>query len=136
MFKEFKEFALKGSVMDLAVGVIIGAAFGKIIASLVADIIMPPVGLLLGGMNFKDLFLSLNGQHYDSLKLAQDAGAPTLNYGNFIQTTLDFLIVAIVIFLMVKAANSLRRKPPAPAAPPPPNEEVVLLTQIRDLLKK
>ena len=136
MLKEFKEFAMRGNVVDMAVGVIIGGAFGKIVTSLVSDLVMPPIGLLLGGMNFADYFISLNGNHYDNLKAAQAAGAPTLNYGNFLQTTLDFIILAFAIFLMVKMMNKLQRKPPEAPAPPAPSAEVALLGEIRDLLKK
>lgn len=118
MLKEFKEFALRGNVVDLAIGVIIGGAFGKIISSLVNDIIMPPIGMLLGGVNFKDLFLSLDGNKFASLADAQAAGAATLNYGQFISVIIDFLIIAFVIFLVVRGINRLSRKPaPAPAAP-------------------
>ena len=118
MFKEFKAFILRGNVMDLAVAVIIGGAFGKIISSLVNDIIMPPIGLLLNGVSFSDLFLSLNGQTYISLAEAQAAGAPVLAYGMFLKNVVDFLIIALVVFLMIKGVNRLGRKPaPAPAAP-------------------
>jgi large conductance mechanosensitive channel len=129
MLKEFKQFAVKGNMIDMAVGIIIGAAFGKIIASLVKDIIMPPIGLLLGGVNFTDLVVVL--------KQAQgDVEAVTLNYGVFIQTAVDFLIVAFAIFVAVKAINSMKKKEEAkPAAPPAPSKEEVLLTEIRDLLK-
>jgi len=120
MLKEFREFVSRGSVIDLAVGVIIGGAFGKIVTSLVNDIIMPPIGRLLNGVNFTDLFLTLNGQQYPSLAAAKAAGAPTLNYGNFINTLIEFLIVAAVIFLLVKGINRLKR--PAPAAPPTTKE--------------
>jgi large conductance mechanosensitive channel len=116
MWKEFREFISRGSVIDLAIGVIIGAAFGAVINSLVNDIIMPPIGMLTGGVNFTDLFISLNGKSYPSLAAAKAAGAPTINYGIFINTVLTFLIVAVVIFLLVKAINRLRR--PAPAAAP------------------
>ena len=101
MLKEFKEFALKGNMLDLAVAVIIGGAFGKIITSLVNDIIMPPIGLLLGNINFKDLYWNLSGKAYESLEAAQKAGAPTINYGMFLNTIIDFLIVALVLFLVV-----------------------------------
>ena len=115
MFKEFKEFAMRGNVLDMAVGIIIGAAFGKIVSSFVADIVMPPLGMALGHMDFSQLFVALNGQHYDSLAAAKEAAAPTLNYGMFINTILDFLIVAFAIFLLVKAVNTARRKEaPAP----------------------
>ncbi len=118
MWKEFKAFILRGNVMDLAVAVIIGAAFGKIVSSLVNDILMPPLGLLLKGVNFTDLFLALNGQSYASLAAAQEAGAPVLTYGIFIKNIVDFLIIAAVIFFLVKGVNALSRKPvPAPAAP-------------------
>jgi large conductance mechanosensitive channel len=115
MLKEFRDFAMHGNVIDLAVGVIIGGAFGKIITSLVTDVIMPPIGLLLHGMDFSNLFVSLNGQVYTTLADAQKAGAPTLNYGNFINNVIDFLIVALVIFLMIRAINRLQK--PAPAVP-------------------
>jgi large conductance mechanosensitive channel len=118
MLKEFKQFVMRGNVIDLAVGVIIGGAFGKIVTSLVNDIIMPPIGKLLGGVNFTDLFISLDGQKYAALAEAQAAGAATINYGVFISTIIDFLIVAFVIFLVIKAINRLYPKPePAPAAP-------------------
>jgi len=110
MIKEFREFAVKGSVLDMAVGIIIGAAFGKIVNSLVEDVIMPPVGLLLGKVDFSSLFVSLNGQHYDSLTAAKQAGAPTLNYGLFLNNILSFLIVAFAVFLLVKGVNRLRRQ--------------------------
>ena len=118
MLQEFKAFALKGSVVDLAVGVIIGAAFGKIVTSLVNDIVMPPIGMIIGRIDFKSLFVALNGQAYASLADAQKAGAPTINYGIFLNTILEFVIVAFVIFLMVRQINRL--KTPAPA---PPTEE-------------
>jgi large conductance mechanosensitive channel len=114
MLKEFKEFVMRGNVLDLAVAVIIGGAFGKIVTSFVNDVLMPPIGLLLGGVDFADLFISLNGQAYASLSDAQAAGAPTINYGVFLNTIIDFLIVAFVIFLIVRAAN--RAKKPAPVA--------------------
>ncbi len=117
--KEFREFAVKGNVVDLAVGVIIGAAFGKIVTSLVNDIVMPPIGLLLGKVNFSDLYLSLSGQEFASLEEARKAGAPTLNYGIFINHVIDFTIVAFVIFLVVRQLNRWRksREKAAPAAP-------------------
>lgn len=116
MLKEFKEFALKGNMIDLAIAVILGGAFGKIITSLVNDIIMPPLGLLLGNVNFTDLFISLNGTKYASLVDAQAAGAATLNYGLFINTIIDFVIVAFIIFLIVRQINRMKRTP-APASP-------------------
>jgi large conductance mechanosensitive channel len=115
MWKEFREFAARGSVLDLAVGVIIGAAFGKIVTSLVNDVLMPPIGLLLGGFDVKGRFVALNGASYPSLAAAQAANAPTINYGNFVNTVLEFLIIAFVIFLLVRSINRL--KTPAPAAP-------------------
>jgi large conductance mechanosensitive channel len=123
MLKEFKEFAMRGNVLDLAVGVIIGAAFGQVVSSLVNDVIMPPVGLLLGRVNFADLFINLSGESYESLAAAKEAGAATLNYGVFINTALNFLIVAFAVFLLVRAFNRARQlaergKPAAaPAAP-------------------
>ena len=113
MWKEFKEFIMRGNVVDLAVGIIIGAAFGKIITSFVNDIIMPPIGLLLGRVNFADLFINLSGQPYATLAAAKEAGAATINYGLFIITIIDFVIVAFVIFLVVRVVNRLRRKPEA-----------------------
>ena len=116
MLKEFKEFALKGNVVDLAIAVIIGAAFGKVVSSFVNDIIMPPIGMLLGGVSFSDLFISLDGQTYPSLAVAQAAGAATINYGVFLTTLIDFVIIAWVLFLVVKAMNRMK-KAPAPADP-------------------
>jgi len=117
MFKEFKEFAMRGNVIDLAVGVIIGAAFGKIVSSLVQDLIMPPIGMLLKGANFSNLFITLDGRHFDHLEDAQKAGAPTLNYGIFLNNVLDFLIVAFCVFLLVQQVNRWTRKPEPAAAP-------------------
>lgn len=137
LVKEFKEFAVKGNMMDMAVGIIIGAAFGKIVSSLVSDIIMPPLGKLLGNVNFTDLFYSMDGAVYKSLADAKTAGAPIFAYGNFIQTVIDFLIIAIAIFMIIKGMNSLKKKEEAaPAAPPAPTKEETLLTEIRDLLKE
>jgi large conductance mechanosensitive channel len=113
MFKEFKAFAARGNVLDLAVGVIIGAAFGKIVSSLVSDIVMPPIGLLIGRVDFKSLFVSLNGETYASLADAQQAAAPTINYGIFLNTVLEFLIVAFAIFLLVRQINRLSTPPAA-----------------------
>jgi large conductance mechanosensitive channel len=115
MWKEFREFAARGSVLDLAVGVIIGAAFGQIVTSLVTDVIMPPIGMVIGGLDFSNLFITLNGGSYPSLAAAQAAGAPTINYGRFANTVLQFLVVAFVIFMLVRQIN--RMKTPAPAAP-------------------
>jgi len=123
MFKEFKEFVSKGNVMDLAVGVIIGAAFGKIVASLVDDIVMPVVGLLLGKIDFSNLYVNLSGGTYASLAEAKKAGAATLNYGLFINVMIDFLIIALVIFMMVKWVNKLRRPAPAPAPAAPTTKD-------------
>jgi len=130
---EFKAFAMKGNVVDMAVGIIIGAAFGKIVSSIVGDIIMPPLGLLIGGVNFTDLKIVLKG--------AIDSTHPavTWNYGNFLQVTFDFLIVAFAVFMVIKAINAAKRKeetPASPPAPPVPTKEETLLTEIRDLLKK
>jgi large conductance mechanosensitive channel len=137
LIQEFREFAVKGNAIDLAVGVIIGGAFGKIISSLVDDVIMPPIGLLLGGADFNELFINLGSGEYATLAAAKAAGAPTLNYGSFLQTVVDFLIIIWIIFLMVKTINRLRkREEEAPAAPPAPAEEVVLLREIRDALRK
>jgi len=115
MLKEFKEFAMRGNVVDMAVGIIIGAAFGKIVTSLVNDVIMPPIGMLLGGVDFSNLFLNLTGGDYASLAAAQDAGAATLNYGMFFNTILDFIIVAFALFLVIKQMNRLKRAEPAAA---------------------
>lgn len=138
MLKEFKEFALKGNVMDMAVGIIIGAAFGKIIASLVADVLMPVVGLFTGGVDFSQNYVVLGDGTYESLAAAETAGAAVLKYGAFIMTVFDFIIIAFVIFMMIKGMNSLRRKEEKAevAAPPPPPKEQVLLEEIRDLLAK
>ena len=116
MLNEFKEFAMKGNVVDMAVGVIIGGAFGKIISSLVSDVLMPPIGLLLGGVDFSGLFVNLSGSAQPSLAAAKAAGVPTINYGVFSQTVFDFIIIAFVIFMLVKQMNRL--KTPAPAAAP------------------
>jgi large conductance mechanosensitive channel len=137
MLKEFKEFIARGNVLDMAVGIIIGAAFTTIVKSLVEDILMPPIGLMTGGVDFANLFVALNGQVYASLKAAKDAGAATLNYGVFINAVINFLIVAFVIFMVVRSANRfLTKKAAAPAAPSAPPREVVLLEEIRDLLKR
>lgn len=118
MLEEFKKFAMRGNVVDMAVGIIIGGAFGKIISSVVKDIIMPPIGMLMGGVDFSNLFVNLGSGEYDSLKAAQDAGAPTINYGLFGNTVLDFLIIAFAIFMMIKAMNKVTAKPEeAPAEP-------------------
>jgi large conductance mechanosensitive channel len=118
MLKEFKEFAMRGNVMDMAVGIVIGGAFGKIISSFVGDVLMPPIGMLLGGLDFSNLYVSLSGTTFDSLTKAKEAGAPTLNYGVFLNTVIDFLIVALAIFMVVKGMNRLKRQQEAP--PPVP----------------
>jgi len=140
MFKEFKTFAMRGSVVDLAVGIIIGAAFGTIVNSLVADIIMPPIGLLLGNVDFSNLFLLLKDGNpmgpYASVAQAKTAGAVTVNIGLFVNAIINFVIVAFAIFMVVRGINRLRREEAAaPAAPPPPSAQETLLTEIRDLLK-
>jgi large conductance mechanosensitive channel len=144
VIKDFKEFALKGNVVDLAVGVIIGVAFGKVVTSVVNDIIMPPIGKLMGGVNFTDLFLSLDpsklakdGSVIKSLAQAKEAGAAVIDYGSFINTVIDFTIVAFCIFIIVKVMSSLKKKPApaAPAAPPVRTGEEKLLGEIRDILK-
>ncbi|MFZ4482537.1 MAG: large conductance mechanosensitive channel protein MscL [Chthoniobacterales bacterium] len=136
MLQEFKTFIAKGNAIDLAVGVVIGAAFGKIVTSLVEDVIMPPISLLTGRMDFTQHFLCLDGKSYDTLAAAKEAGAATLNYGSFLTVLIQFLIVAWAIFLLVKGVNVLRRnQAEAPAAPPAPTAEEKLLGEIRDLLK-
>ena len=135
MVSEFKEFAMRGNVVDLAVGVVIGAAFGKIVASLVNDIIMPAIGYLVGGVNFSDLAYELKPASVDAT--GAEVAAVLVKYGAFIQTIVDFLIIAVAIFVAVKVINSLKRKEEAaPAAPAEPSAEVKLLTEIRDALKR
>jgi large conductance mechanosensitive channel len=137
MLKEFKDFAMKGSMLDMAIGVIIGGAFGKIVSSLVSDVLMPPIGLLMGKVDFSSLFINLSGTPQPSLTAAKAAGTPTLNYGVFLQVTFDFIIIAFVIFLLVKQVNRFKKEmPPVPPAPPagPTNEEKLLM-EIRDALK-
>jgi len=141
MLKEFKEFAMRSNVVDMAVGIIIGAAFGKIVDSLVKDLIMPPIGVLLGKVDFSNLFFVLRDgatpPPYLSIDAAQKAGAVTFNYGLFINTLISFLIVAFAVFMLIRAINKLKRKEDEkPAAPTAPPEEVVLLREIRDALKK
>jgi large conductance mechanosensitive channel len=141
MLREFKEFAMRGNVLDMAVGIIIGAAFGTIVTSLVNDVIMPPIGLALGGVDFTNLFVTLRdgakaAGPYASLADAKTAGAVTLNYGVFANSIVSFLIVAFAIFMVVKGANSLKQQQAAaPADPPAPTKDQLLLTEIRDLLK-
>jgi large conductance mechanosensitive channel len=117
MLKEFKEFVMRGNVLDLAIAVIIGGAFGAIVTSLINDVLMPPIGLALGHVDFKDLFVSLNGQSYPSVAAAKAAGAPVIAYGQFINTITNFLVIAFVVFLIVKQANRFKKPAPAPAAP-------------------
>jgi len=130
MMSEFRDFAMRGNVVDMAVGIVIGGAFGKIVSSFVNDVLMPPIGLALGGVDFSDLALTLK-------EASGDVAAVTLNYGAFIQTVVDFIIIAFAIFMVVKAMNNLKKKEEAAPPPPPkPSEEVTLLTEIRDLMKK
>jgi len=129
MMSEFKAFALRGNVMDMAVGIIIGGAFGKIVSSFVSDILMPPIGMLMGGVNFTDLAYTIQ-------EASGDVAAVTINYGSFIQTAIDFIIIAFAIFMAIKGMNSMKKKEEeAPAEPAAPSDEVVLLTEIRDSLK-
>ncbi len=137
MIKEFKEFAVKGNVVDMAVGIIIGAAFGKIVSTLVEGVIMPPIGLLLGGVDFSDIFINLGAGSYETLDAAEKAGAPVIKIGSFANEVISFTIIAFAVFLLVKGINSLKReeeeKPEKPASP---SEEILLLREIRDSLKK
>jgi large conductance mechanosensitive channel len=136
VLQEFKEFAMRGNVVDMAVGIIIGAAFGKIVSSFVSDIIMPPIGLLMGNMDFSKLYLNLSGSEYASLAAAQEAGAATINYGLFLNAVVDFVIVAFAIFMVIRGMNRLKRKAEEkPAAAPEVSKEVQLLTEIRDALR-
>ena len=136
LLQEFKEFALRGNVVDLAVGLVIGAAFGAIVNSLVADVIMPPIGLLMGNVDFSDLFINLSGQDYPSLAAARAAGAPVIAYGAFLNAVINFIIVALAIFVLVKGMNQLRRQQAEePAEPPEAPRQEVLLQEIRDILK-
>ena len=136
MLQEFKTFIAKGNAIDLAVGVVIGAAFGKIVSSVVDDLIMPVISLLLGKADFSQYFLSLDGKSYATLAAAKEAGAATLNYGNFITIVIQFLIIAWAIFLLVKGINTLKREEAAKPAVPEPSAEEKLLGEIRDLLKQ
>jgi len=130
MMSEFKSFAMRGNVIDMAVGIVIGGAFGKIVSSFVSDVLMPPIGIMMGGVDFGDLAVVLQ-------EASGDVAAVTLNYGSFIQTVVDFLIIAFAIFMVIKAMNNMKKKEEeAPAAPPKPSAEVELLTEIRDSLKK
>jgi large conductance mechanosensitive channel len=135
LVKEFRDFAMRGNVVDMAVGIIIGGAFGKIVTSVVNDIIMPPIGMLVGGVDFKDLKIDLNEASVN--EAGEAVAAVSINYGNFIQTTFDFIIIAFAIFMVIKGMNKMKKKEvEAPAAPPAPTAEEKLLTEIRDLLKK
>ena len=137
MLKEFKEFAMRGNVVDMAVGIVIGAAFTSIVKSLVADILMPIVGLITGGVDFTNVFITLKGETFSTLKAAQDAGAVTINLGLFINALISFLIVAFALFLMIKAMNKMKREQEeAPAEEPKPSAEAQLLEEIRDALTK
>jgi large conductance mechanosensitive channel len=137
MLQEFKNFAMRGNVVDMAVGIVIGGAFGKIVSSFVADVIMPPIGLLMGGVDFSSLFINLSDVSYATLAAAETAGAPVIRYGSFINTVLDFVIIAFAIFMVIKGLNSMKKKEEeAPAEPPKPSAEETLLTEIRDLLAK
>jgi len=137
MLQEFKKFAMRGNVVDMAVGIIIGAAFGKIVSSLVSDIIMPPIGMIMGNVDFSQLFINISGGEYATLAAAQEAGAATINYGMFINTVLDFVIVAFAIFMVIRGMNNMKKKEEEkPAEPAKPSEEVILLQEIRDALKK
>ena len=136
MWREFRDFAMRGNVIDLAVGIIIGAAFTTIVNSLVNDIIMPPLGLLIGGIDFSNFFVTLKGGSHPTLEAAKTAGAVTMNYGLFINAIIRFMIVAFAIFILVKQINRLaREEPKAPPPPPEPSREEMLLAEIRDLLK-
>ena len=141
MLREFREFALRGNVLDMAVGIIIGAAFTTIVQSLVNDILMPPLGVLMGGVDFSEYFINLSGEPVASIAMAKEAGIPVISYGLFINAVIKFAIVAFAVFLLIRQMNRLRRrlegdpKPETPSTPPPPSADVVLLTEIRDLLK-
>ncbi|MGI9483837.1 MAG: large conductance mechanosensitive channel protein MscL [Hyphomicrobiales bacterium] len=138
MLKEFKEFAMKGNMLDMAIGIVLGATFGTIVKSLVSDIFMPIIGYFFGGVDFSNLFITLGDGKFDNLKAAQDAGAATVNYGLFINAVIAFLIVAWILFMVVKAMNAARREEETAEeeAPAEPAEDIALLTEIRDLLKK
>ena len=140
MLKEFKEFAMKGNVIDMAVGIIIGAAFGTIIKSLVSDVLMPPIGLLIGDVDFSNLFVVLKEGippgPYETVALAAEAGAVTMNWGVLINNIISFILVAIAVFFVIKWINNMRKEEEAPEAPPEPSNEEKLLTEIRDLLSK
>lgn len=137
MLAEFKKFIMKGNMIDMAVGIIIGAAFGTVVKSLVADVIMPPIGMVLGGIDFSNLFVALDGKEYASLAAAQAAGAATVNYGMFLNNCITLLIVGFAVFMLIKGINTMQAKEEEkPAEPPKPSEEVLLLREIRDSLAK
>ena len=141
MLNEFKEFAMKGNVVDMAVGIVIGAAFGTIVKSFVSDVLMPPIGILLGDINFNNLFYVIKegavSGPYETVAQAAEAGAVTINWGVFINTIISFIIVALAVFFVIKAINNMRKQEEeAPSAPPEPSNEEILLTEIRDLLKR
>ncbi len=139
MWNEFKTFIARGNVVDLAVGLIMGAAFGAIVAALVDNVIMPPIGVILGGIDFSDFFFALNGEHYVSMKAAKDVGAPVIAYGIFLNAVIKFVIVAFAVFLLVKGVNKLQAKMLAAKAaepPPPPTKTETLLAEIRDALQR
>ncbi len=137
MLEEFKQFAMRGNVVDMAVGIIIGGAFGKIVSSFVNDVIMPPIGMLMGNVDFGSLFINLSGTEYASLAAAEEAGAAVIRYGAFINTILDFVIIAFAIFMVIRAMNKMKKaEEAAPPAPPEPSAEEKLLTEIRDALNR
>ena len=136
MFEDFKKFILRGNVIDLAVAVVIGTAFGAIVASFVSDLIMPLIGAITGGIDFSNLYINLSGKTFESYKAAKDAGAAVIGYGAFITSVINFLIIAWIIFMVLQAYNRFLAKPVAPAAAPEPTTEEKLLTEIRDLLKQ
>jgi large conductance mechanosensitive channel len=135
MVQEFKEFAVKGNAVDLAVGVVLGAAFGGVVTSLVDDVLMPPLGFLFGGVDFTNLFWTLGSGEYATLEAAKEAGAATVNYGSFIQSIVSFLLVAFALFLFIRAMNRLRREKEEPGTPPSIPEDVALLREIRDAVQ-
>jgi large conductance mechanosensitive channel len=136
MFEEFKKFAMRGNVIDLAVGVVIGAAFTGIVNSLVKDIIMPPIGWAMGGIDFSNFFFTVKGEAFNTLADAQKAGAVTINYGVFVNALINFLVVALALFMLIRAINKVQAPPPAAVDAPPPPEDILLLREIRDSLKK
>lgn len=136
MLKEFKAFAMRGNVVDMAVGIVIGAAFGRIVSSFVNDVLMPPIGMLMGNLDFSNLYANLGSEQFATLAAAEEAGAPVIKYGLFINNVLDFIIVAFAIFLVIRAMNNMKKKEEeAPPAPPEPSAEEKLLTEIRDSLR-